>query len=167
MPKWQTWAVNPDSLARNHVAQLYHNCLSGQGYLLDHKRFVTNACVLAVFKGVTTNGMVFHLWAWVEDWVRGPPDSCYACCLCWEGQLWSASEPLGTGYLCISSSAWQLGPDSPAPFLLLTKSLSSDPSPESRIRKIIFWFCFVLIRVPGPGSISSRLQIPMCSLFGF
>lgn len=93
-------AVNLESQARNHVTCLYRSHLSAKSYLLDYKIFVTNAHVLAVFKGVTTNGVAFHLWVWVGDWVRGP-DSCHAYCLCWGSQLWSASEPLGTGYLFI------------------------------------------------------------------
>ena len=61
LPKWQTHAVNPGGQVSNHMAQLYHSCLFGDSYLLDYKIFVTNAHVLAVFKGVTTNGEAFHL----------------------------------------------------------------------------------------------------------
>ena len=55
------YAVILGSQARNHVTCLYQNHLSGKSYLLDYKIFVTNAHVLAVFKGVTTNGVAFHL----------------------------------------------------------------------------------------------------------
>lgn len=104
-----------------------------------------------MFKGVTTNGAAFHLWVWVKDWVKGPPDSCHACCLCWGSCLWSAAEPLGTALSVHLALARQLGPDFPAAFLFLTKSASSDPSPASGIRKIYFDFSFFFC-VPGLGS---------------
>lgn len=138
-------AVNLESQARNHVTCLYRSHLSAKSYLLDYKIFVTNAHVLAVFKGVTTNGVAFHLWAWVgTGWEVRIPAMLTACA----GEA-SFDLPLSHWAQAICSSSLLPGTLAQT-FLLLHFCSSSSLSPVTQAlnqesEKSYFDFCFVFL----------------------
>lgn len=97
--------------------------------------------------------------------MKGPPDSCHACCLCWGSWLWSAAKPLGTVlsvHLALSQAAW---PRFSSCCIFVSHQFCIQwPKPCITNQKnhilIFFFFC-----VPAPGSVPHRIQIAMCLLF--
>lgn len=59
--------------------------------------------MLVVRKGVATNDIALHLWAWVGDRVRGPQIPAMLAACTGESYLWSALGATGPGTICLSS----------------------------------------------------------------